>query len=45
MKAQGKTIRKPPQFSRLTMGLKLFTYFENVDGFKFDVMAPLSQRF
>jgi hypothetical protein len=27
------------------MGLKIFTYFDNVDGFKFDVMAPLSQKF
>ena len=45
MKAQGKTIRKPPQFARLMMGLKIVSMMEPLDGFKFDIMAPVSQRF
>lgn len=42
MKAQGKTIRKPPQFARLMMGLKMLTMADPIDGIKFDFMAPLS---
>ncbi len=45
MKAQGKTIRKPPSFQRLMMSLKMLTMVEPLDGIKFDLMAPLSQRF
>lgn len=45
MKAQGRAIRKPPQFQRLTMGLKMLTMAEQLDGMKFDFMVPLSPRF
>ena len=37
--------RKPPQFSRLLMGLKMMTMVEPLDGIKFDFMAPLSPKF
>jgi len=45
MKAQGKAIRKPPQFQRMMMGLKILTMQEPLDGIKFDFMMPISQRF
>ena len=38
-------IRKPPQFARLMMGLKMLTMGDPTDGMKFDFMVPLSQRF
>lgn len=37
--------RRPPQFQRMSMGLKMLTMADPVDGVKFDFMAPLSQRF
>jgi len=45
MKAQGRTIRKPMPFSRFIMPLKMMTMADPLDGMKFDVMMPLSQRF
>lgn len=45
MKAQGKTIKKPLPFHRLMMGLKMMTMMEPLDGFKVDLMLPLSQAF
>lgn len=37
--------RRPPPFQRMSMGLKMLTMVDPVDGIKFDFMAPLSQRF
>lgn len=37
--------RKPPQFQRLSIPLKMLTMMEPIDGIKFDFMAPLSPRF
>ena len=44
MKAQGKTIRKPPPLQRLAMSLKMLTMMEPNDGIKFEFMAPISPR-
>ncbi len=40
-----KTIRKPPQFQRLNLRFKMLTNMDVTDGIKFDMLAPLSQRF
>lgn len=37
--------RKPPQFQRLIMPLKMYTMFRPNDGFQLGVAVPLSQRF
>lgn len=39
------SFRKPPQFSRMMLGLKMMTMVEQIDGIKFDFMAPLSPKF
>jgi len=44
-RAQGRTIRRPPPFSRLIMPLKMMTMSDPLDGMKFDVMLPFSSRF
>lgn len=44
-RAQGRTIRRPPPFSRLIMPLKMMTMADPLDGMKFDVMIPFSSRF
>lgn len=45
LKAQGRTIRRPPPFSRMILPLKMMTMSDPLDGMKFDVMLPLSPRF
>ena len=40
-----KLFRKPPQFARLMMGLKMLTMADAQDGMKLDFMVPLSPRF
>lgn len=37
--------RKPPQFQRLMVGLKMLTMSDPLDGLKLDFMLPLSPRF
>ena len=45
LKAQGRTIRKPPQFERLNLPLKMNTMVEGLDGVKVEFTAPMSQKF
>jgi len=45
MKARGQTHRKPPQFQRISMPLKMMTMSRPNDGFHFSFAVPFSQRF
>jgi hypothetical protein len=45
MKARGQKNRKPPQFMRLTGGLKMMSMIMPNDGFKFSFGVPFTQRF
>ena len=45
MKSRGQKNRKPPQFMRLTGGLKMMSMIMPNDGFKFSFGIPFTQRF
>jgi len=42
MKARGSVNRKPPQFMRLTVPLKMYSMFRPNDGFQFGAGIPFS---
>jgi len=44
-KVRGQKHKKPPQFMRLPMAIKMLTMQRNTDGFNFSCMVPFSQRF
>ena len=44
-KMSGKSIRKPPQFMRMSIPLKMMSMTEPLDGVKFDLNLPVSQTF